>query len=100
LPELKRVIVSFSNRLVMEENLDIALARVLGEEMPERMAAPTAPPVQETSDLGSKALQHYNRAREYLKEGSWAEYGRELEELEKILEQMAGKRKNTGDNTQ
>jgi uncharacterized membrane protein (UPF0182 family) len=89
LPELKRVIVSFGNRLVMEDNLDMALTRVLGEQMPEELAVPTAPPVLETTHLGTQALQHYNRAKEYLKEGNWAEYGRELEKLEKILEEMA-----------
>jgi len=91
LPELKRVIVAFGNRLVMEENLDIALSSVLGGEI---IAKPSAPPsVAETgdiSDLGTQALEHYNKAIDYLRQGKWAEYGRELESLEKILKDMAG----------
>ena len=91
MPELKRVIVSFGNRLVMEENLDRALASVLGEQtMPTELAAPARAPIQDGSNLGTVALKHYTKAREHLREGNWAEYGKELEKLEEILEEMAG----------
>jgi hypothetical protein len=92
---LKRVIVAFGNRLVMEENLERALTSVLGERMlPEDMVAPAPaapPPMGEISDLGALALDHYTRAQELLRNGKWTEYGRELEKLEKVLEEMAGK---------
>jgi len=96
LPELKRVIVAFGNRLVMDENLDKALAALLGDHvMPERVASPTGPQTRDLSNLGASALEHYNRAKDYLREGKWAEYGRELEDLEKILKEMAGLNKET-----
>jgi hypothetical protein len=95
LPELKRVIVAFGNRLVMRENLERALTSVLGERMlPEDMVAPAPAvprPMGEISNLGALALEHYTRAQELLRDGKWAEYGRELEKLEKVLEEMAGK---------
>ncbi|MGD2124901.1 MAG: UPF0182 family protein [Desulfobacteraceae bacterium] len=90
LPELKRVIVAFGNRLVMEENLDRALASVLEERvLPKPLAAPSIPETRDISNLGVLALEHYNKAKDYLRQGNWAEYGRELEDLERILKKMA-----------
>jgi uncharacterized membrane protein (UPF0182 family) len=90
LPELKRVIVALGNRVVMERRLDMALNKVLVGEIAHRKAA--SPPVsvtQEVSDLGTQALKYYNKAKAYLQEGDWAGYGRELEKLEGILEQLS-----------
>jgi uncharacterized membrane protein (UPF0182 family) len=94
IPELKRVIVAFGNRLVMEENLDKALNSVLGGEIVTKpLASPSVPQTEDISNLGVSALEHYNKAKAYLRQGNWAAYGRELEELEQILNQMAGMRK-------
>jgi uncharacterized membrane protein (UPF0182 family) len=90
LPELKRVIVAFGNRLVMEENLDKALSSLFGgKALPEPVALPSTPERGGMSHLGVLALEHWNRAKDYLHQGNWAEYGRELEALEKVLKQMA-----------
>jgi len=91
LPELKRVIVAFGNRLVMEEDLDRALRSVLGGEVrPEQRVSSSMPETKDISNLGVSALEHYNKAKAYLRQGDWAAYGRELENLEKILEEMGG----------
>jgi uncharacterized membrane protein (UPF0182 family) len=90
LPELKRVIVAFSNRLIMEENLDKALSSVLGGQIfPKQLASPSIPQTQDISNLGVLALEHYNKAKDYLRQGNWAEYGRELENLEKLLKEIS-----------
>ncbi|NVL92842.1 MAG: UPF0182 family protein, partial [Desulfobacterales bacterium] len=90
LPELKRVIVAFGNRLVMEKNLDKALSSVLGGQIfPKELASPAIPQTRDLSNLGVLALEHYNKAKYYLREGNWAEYGRELENLEKILKEIS-----------
>jgi uncharacterized membrane protein (UPF0182 family) len=90
LPELKRVIVAFSNRLIMEENLDKALSGVLGGQLfTKQSASPSIPQTQDFSDLGVLALEHYNKAKDHLRQGNWAEYGRELENLEKILKEIS-----------
>jgi len=91
LPELKRVIVAFSNRVVMEETLDKALSSVLrGEISPKELAFPLIPETPTVSNLGRLALEHYNKAKDYLRRGDWAEYGKELENLEEILKKMSG----------
>ncbi len=96
LPELKRVIVAFGNRLIMEENLDKALSSILGVEItPEQPASSVISKIkgEGLSTLGATALDHYNKAKEYLRHGDWTGYGRELENLEKILKEMSGMKK-------
>ena len=90
LPELKRVIVAFGNRLVMEKDLDTALRGVLGEKIsPTELASPRIPGTLDIYNLGPLALEHYNKAEEYLRQGNWAAYGTELEQLRGILKEMS-----------
>ncbi len=92
LPELKRVIVAFSNRIIMENNLDTALGRILGDpKFAERAASPAIAQTRDISDLGELALEHYHKAKDYLRLGKWAEYGRELDNLEKVLKEISSK---------
>jgi uncharacterized membrane protein (UPF0182 family) len=92
LPELKRVIVALGSRVAMEERLDKALRRVLRDEtIPGRDESSKAAETEEISELGVLALKYYNQAKEYLKEGDWTGYGRELEKLENILKQLSKK---------
>jgi uncharacterized membrane protein (UPF0182 family) len=96
LPELKRVIVAFSNRLIMEKNLDKALSGILGIEItPKQLASPVFPQIkgEGLSKLGATALDHYNKAKAYLRQGDWTGYGRELENLEKILKKISAVKK-------
>ncbi len=96
LPELKRVIVSLGNRVVMEERLDKALSRVLGREIVLGREVPAViPQTGETSDLSARALEYYYKAKEYLRQGDWAGYGRELDKLESILKQLSPTTANT-----
>jgi hypothetical protein len=74
----------------MERRLDMALNRALVGEIAQRKAAsPMMSVTEEVSDLGIQALKYYNKAKEYLQEGDWAGYGRELEKLEGILKQLS-----------
>ena len=90
LPELKRVIVAFGSRLIMEENLDKALRGVFEEKIfPEEVVSPVIPQTLDIYNLGGLALERYNKAKVYLRQGNWAAYGKELEQLEKILKDMS-----------
>jgi uncharacterized membrane protein (UPF0182 family) len=96
LPELKRVIVAFGNRLVMQENLDKALSSILDIEIARRQ--PDSRVASQIKDedlakLGATALDHYNKAKAYLRDGDWAGYGRELEHLENILKELSAIKK-------
>ena len=90
LPELKRVIVAYNKRIIMEENLDKALSKILGEKIASEVSAsPSVLQGEGISDLAVSALEHYNSAKDYLRRGDWSGYGRELESLEKILERIS-----------
>ncbi|HEV2417453.1 MAG TPA: UPF0182 family protein, partial [Terriglobia bacterium] len=100
LPELKRVIVAYSDHVVMEPSLGEALGSIFGgagaapgaeqtaaASSPSTTApAKTLPPsVQSMID---EANQHYQRAQEDLREGNWSGYGQEIQQLGQILKQM------------
>lgn len=74
----------------MEKNLDRALSQILGGVMSiEQSASLPTPQIEGVSNLGALALEHYKLAKDYLRLGKWAEYGRELENLEKILTKLS-----------
>jgi uncharacterized membrane protein (UPF0182 family) len=107
IPELKRVVVAYQNRVVMEETLDEALGLLFagaGERpadapaatpaaspaTPEAGAAPATVAVPQQTDavLISQAQVHYDRAMAALRAGNWTQYGAEIERLGQILRRM------------
>ncbi len=92
LPELKRVIVAYGNRIVMEEHVETALARIFGgEAIAEKPAAalpspqPTAAAARTGRQLAAEAMNHYRKAQEFLRQGNWAGFGEELRKLGETL---------------
>jgi uncharacterized protein len=90
LPELKRVIAAYGDRVVMEETLADALAALFrGTRAPAAAAAPAgAASVAVERDRAHAALGHYDRALERLKAGDWAGFGAELDQLRAALEAL------------
>ena len=92
LPELKRVIAAYGDRVVMEETLPAALAALFKESAPAAEAPPaagSAPPVPE-EERARRALAHYDKALERLKAGDWAGFGSEIDALGPLLKQLSG----------
>jgi len=92
LPELKRVIAGYGDRVVMEETLAEALAALFRE--PAAGAGPagtTAPPPASAAegDHARLALEHYDRALEQLKAGDWSGFGAELDRMRSELEALS-----------
>jgi uncharacterized membrane protein (UPF0182 family) len=95
LPELKRVIVAFGNRVIMEQNLHEALTSALEGKISRKvLTSPSLRQGLDVSNLGALALEHYNKAKAYSRQGNWAAYGKELENLEKVLKEMAKVKKD------
>ena len=83
LPELKRVIAAYGERVVMQETLAQALAALFEE------TSPATPKSSGTADTRAReALAHYNRALERLKAGDWSGFGLELDALRPLLESL------------
>ncbi len=81
IPELRRVIVAYGNQIVMAETLGNALRQVLTGSVP--------PPQRGWEDLARSAAEHYRAAQECLRSGDWSCYGREMEQLQADLEELA-----------
>lgn len=79
IPELKRVIASYGDRVAMDTTLESALASVLSRTAAAPVAAPAAEPTREVRD-------HYRAALEGLRGGDWTTFAREMEALGKALE--------------
>ena len=90
LPELKRVIAAYGDRVVMEETLGAALAALFKETVgPSLPRAPgTAPRAGPADARAREALTHYDRAVERLKAGDWSGFGTEFDALRPLLEAL------------
>lgn len=116
IPELKRVVLASADRVVMAENLGLALVRMFGNETVTRAglqdlvtvatagepgaSGPTdtvaAPSTAGGDNLQNASLQdlivaanlHYTNAQNHLREGNWAAYGEEMDALQAVIEQM------------
>ena len=92
IPELKRVIVAYENRIAMEETLDAALSRIFGDVRVSEEAVPSKavllPAVKEEKGLASVAGEHFDRAMNAQREGNWALYGEEIRKLGEIIKKM------------
>src|SRR5208282_3752000 len=92
LPELKRVIAAYGDRVVMEETLAAALAALFKESSQAFpiTGLPAAPqPASSADPRAREALSHYNRAIERLKAGDWAGFGTEIDAMRPLLQQLS-----------
>jgi uncharacterized membrane protein (UPF0182 family) len=100
IPELKRVVVAYQNRVVMEETLDRGLIRLFGGTAGEPTVASVEPTVVEqplmgtgVADLLQQAAEHYDRAMAAQRAGDWSTYGEEIGRVGDLLQrarQLAG----------
>ena len=96
IPEVKRVIVAYGDKIAYEPTLSEALDSLFGEgssdsyrqkldEDTENGGESTAPT---QTELIEQAQEAYDAALDAQKNGDWAAYGKHLEELGEILEQL------------
>ncbi|RME30704.1 UPF0182 family protein, partial [Candidatus Woesearchaeota archaeon] len=79
LPQLKRVIVSDGERVVMEESFGEALDALFGK---------SSTPVVAGSSLVEQASTYYDAIQAAMRNGDWAGIGENLEKLGEVLENM------------
>jgi uncharacterized membrane protein (UPF0182 family) len=86
-PQLKKVIVATGQNVVMEDTLDKALAALLGNATP---STPTGtPPSGTVAQLIAQAKAHYDAAQVALHNGDFGTYGKEIQAVGSILNQLA-----------
>jgi len=85
LPELKRVIAAYGERVVMKETLSDALSALFIAPV----KAPAGATEMPRSGAAREALDRYNQALERLKSGDWAGFGAQMEAIRGILEKLS-----------
>jgi hypothetical protein len=106
MPELRRVIVAYEERIVMDATLEGAVGQLFGDRplrpsIPDSElvsdaagasagseALPQTPSSPENRALAAEARQHYDRAVQAQRAGDWAKYGEEIRALGQVLERM------------
>jgi uncharacterized membrane protein (UPF0182 family) len=98
IPELKRVVVAYQNRAVMEETLGQGLARLFGGEVGQEAPRPSqgaesdlsvpAVDVSSVADLVNQLSDRYENAVSAQRAGDWATYGEELRRIGELLRQL------------
>lgn len=95
IPEMKRVIVAYGDKIAYESTLEDALADLFGEDenggQPQSASASSGKNnsgKSNTKELIQKANEAYENAVNAQKSGNWKKYGDYLDELEKYLNQL------------
>ncbi len=87
-PEMKMVVVSFGEKIVMEPTLEQAIERIFG--IYTEPGKPIEKEYDNTNinDLIKQATNMFNKATDASQRGDWAAYGENLGKLEDILNQL------------
>ena len=101
LPEMRRVIVSYADQVVMEPSLDEALSKIFGrvdgppttvfppgETQVAGAPIPQPPGAAGTSSLAREANRLYNQAQQKLRQGDLAGFDADLKRLGGVLRRM------------
>ena len=97
IPEVKRVIVAYGDKIAYEATLTEALRSLFGDIPGFTEGTAQGGSAEQGSEISgettqeeliSKAVAAYDRAQEALKSGDWAAYGRHMEDLEKLLKAL------------
>ena len=88
LPELKRVIAAYGDRVVMKETLAEALS-ALFESGTAPSASTRTPQAAPSAEQAREALDHFHQAIERLKSGDWTGFGAQLDAIRGILENLS-----------
>jgi uncharacterized protein len=95
IPELKRVIVAYNDQIEMRETLEESLQAIFNSSGIQDSV--TVPQVKDLENIvntslsakAREALEHYDKAVEYLKQDNWAGYGKELQLMKAILSEIS-----------
>jgi uncharacterized membrane protein (UPF0182 family) len=90
LPELKRVIAAYGEHVVMKETLAEALSALFidGAAPTTPSAATEVPSASPADNRAHEALDRYNQAMEKLRSGDWAGFGKQIDAMRGLLEDM------------
>lgn len=92
IPQLKRVIVGYGDRVEMKPTLQEALQALFGEQptpQPQPQPPPQPKPEGDLLVLVAEANRLYDEAQAALRAGDWAAYGERMGQLSRVLDRMS-----------
>lgn len=84
IPELKQVVIGQGDRVAMAPTVEQALDKLFGARL---TAAPALAGEQTPANSIARARELYEQARENLKQGDWAAFGKAFDEIGQLLEE-------------
>jgi uncharacterized membrane protein (UPF0182 family) len=91
LPELKRLIASTGDRVVMAQNADSLFAALFVQEPKQPAVAASTPGPRAEFGANAEALNYYRRALDALSKGDWRTFGAEMDAMQKALQGVPAK---------
>lgn len=91
LPEVKKIVVSYNNRIVMADSLQEGLQEIFGDSDSGDGDDGQDPGDGTPGDLNAliqQANQLFSQAQQAQQSGDWSSYGQLLDELEDVLQQL------------
>ncbi|MEK6263205.1 MAG: UPF0182 family protein [Clostridium sp.] len=90
IPEMKKVVVSYGNKIVLEDNIESALAQLFNDNDKNNTVEDKDDLVvdEKTLETIKSAKDVYNKAIEAQKSGNWTEYGTYIKQLGEILDKI------------
>jgi len=93
IPEMKRLVVGYGDKLILSESIDKALQQIFNLNTPEAPVSPkvaaTVPAVDTNMKEKIKAAKdNFDKALEAQKNGDWTKYGEYIKGLQDILNEI------------
>lgn len=95
IPEMKRLVVGYGNKIILADSIDVALEQIFNfteaqPQVPTSPGTPSAPAVVDTNikEKIKNAKDAFDKALEAQKNGDWAKYGEYIKSLQDILSEM------------
>ena len=93
IPQLKRVIVAYGDRVAMRNDLNTSLQAVFGEQINETI--PDEEPIEgDLQELINQAIDLYAEAESLLMQGDFSGYAEKIEQLGDVLNQINNLQEN------
>ena len=100
IPEVKRIIVAYNDKIAYEETLAECLISLFGDtagqgvsgtdtttEAGDKLGADDTQSMS-TKELAQKVQEYYNKAQDAQQNGNWAKYGEYLDKMEEYLNEL------------
>ena len=93
IPEMKRVIVSYSDKMVLAESIDDALQQIFTYTQDNKQGNSNGTQIETpSSDINTEKLKEaknlYEQALEAQKSGDWSKYGENIKKLGEIIDSL------------